>query len=291
MQDIQSDESEQAPSEVRESALEMLRSHGCRVLSDIERMLGWERSIGMPDSQMAKKLGISTNQLRYLLFRKENQKKAKDQRIAKKGAKSIKFTTYVSNELKFKISFPVDWSICDAGIDTEIDESRLENIFTSFQKTFPDSEMTFYDFKRGIEENEKKISQYQNNEISEVGLVTFATTLSNSAHDPTVDVVKLKLARPMTAIELYEMDKPPWEHVPMGSRPNTAIDVDGLNGIKYYFVFNTGETSNITEMPKFFNVYFTERCEGWIISCSCVEESFINYKPIFERIIRSFERI
>lgn len=108
---------------------------------------------------------------------------------------------------------------------------------------------------------------------------------------PSIEVNKLKLTRSMSPIELYQLDKPSSEVVPWGNRPSKGITADGLQGIKYYYVFDTGETRNMSEMPKFFTVYLTDNETGWIISCSCKEAVFRKYKEIFDRIVASFRRI
>jgi hypothetical protein len=105
-----------------------------------------------------------------------------------------------------------------------------------------------------------------------------------------VEVIKLKLTRSMTPLELYQLDKPSPEEVPWNNRPSKGITVDGLQGIKYYYIFGAGETRDMAEMPQYFNVYLTEDEVGWIISCSCMERVFRKYKAIFTRTISSFRR-
>jgi len=108
---------------------------------------------------------------------------------------------------------------------------------------------------------------------------------------PSAEVTKLKLTRPMTPLELYQLDKPSPEAVPWGNRPSKGITVDGLQGVKYYYIFDTGEIRNMNDMTEFFNVYLTEGQTGWIISCSCIARAYPKYKGIFITIIDSFRRV
>jgi len=117
-----------------------------------------------------------------------------------------------------------------------------------------------------------------------------ATPVDSDDEELGVLVTKLKLSKSMTALELYNLDKPLPEDVPWGNRPSKGINVDGLHGVKYYYVLDTGETTNGQELPKYFNVYLAESGEGWIISCTCKVRSYDNYKPFFDRIIGSFRR-
>jgi len=100
----------------------------------------------------------------------------------------------------------------------------------------------------------------------------------------SVEVVKLKLKRPMTAIELYELDKPRPTVTLWGARPSKTITVDRIPAVGYYFIPDTGDI-------KFLNVYLTQGITGWIISCSCKVNAFPKYKGVFNEIIHSFRRI
>ena len=288
MSDINSEESSEflAPPEIRHKSLEMLRSRGHRVLREVEKLLGWEISIGMFDGLMAKKLGITIWQLRYMLFRDKIKKDAKERRIAEKKARNIDYKIYTSSKLKFSIAFPSDWRVTTDMLWAESDGITLEQAYAAFSKMFPDSVKSMEDYKRERDELEA-----QRSKSAQMELGLFQAFLHNSKDNLSVEVAKLELNKPMTALELYELDKPPEEQVPIGNRPSKGINLDGLQGVKYYYVFNTGETNKIWEMPKFFNVYLAENKAGWIISCSCREGAFKNYKPVFERIIRSLQRI
>ena len=380
-----------APLEVRRKALEILRSRGRRALDDVEKMLGWEHPIGI--NGMAQQLGITIGQLRYMLFRKEWQKEAKERRIAKKEAGEIEFIAYTSSKLKFTISFPAHWRVDSDILETESDSATFEQAYAAFQKTFPDSGMSLEDYRRELHKCEaqrevsaKKAYQrllkeerakvvkfvefkkvYECNRLQAyrlffekllgtpvdeemealasrelsakevynflmedpqtfliefeefkynydasfhakrasaendmrlqrmmVGLFQIAPPDNENEDEINIEVTKLRLTNSFTALDLYNLDKQPSETVPWGNRPSKGIVVDGLQGVLYYYLFDTGDP--LSEEPVFFNVYLTEKDEGWIISCSCKYgdsyfKTFIKNKPVFKRIVSSFKRI
>lgn len=365
--------------ETRAKALEMLRSRQCDALREVEKLLGWESSIAMGDSLMAKKLGITKWQLRYMIFRDKFQKEAKKRLIVEKEARNIKYVTYASSKLKFSISFPSGWRVNTDRLETE-PGPNWEEAYETFRQTFPDSATTIEEFKQQAEQSPRQIDaveayekllkelkalvmgfeefkkiyekdkkraykeffeiysdvpsdevieneyasrdlsgkeaykmlikdletlivsfeefkdNYENDqerrreELAQMGVGYFEVSSYDDEDYPSVEVTKLKLTRPMTPLEIYQLDKPNPEAVPWGNRPSTGITVDGLRGIKYYYILDTGETRVMTEMPRFFNVYLTENKLGWIISCSCKEGVFHKYKPIFTHIVSRFRR-
>jgi len=318
-----------ASQDVRSKALELLRSQGWKALRDVEKMLGWESNFGMINYRMATQLGIKEHQLKYLLYRRERQEEGRQRRKAKKAARDLELTTYTSSKLKFVISYPVGWTATTDALHTESEGVDVEKVYEAFKKELPNFEMTLEEFRKEVEEPEyekdlsaeeaykrlldregddvvsfpefkkifeqdllqRKQTEEKMAQLAQMELGLFHACPPDSEDDVNVEVAKLSLSRPMTAMELYELHKPPYQWVPIGNRPSKGIDVDGLYGVKYYYIFNTGETDKMWEMPKFFNVYLVENDEGWIISCSCIEMAFINHKPIFERIIDSFRRI
>ena len=151
----------------------------------------------------------------------------------------------------------------------------------------------FEEFKEQYEEEQERRREQERKkeELSQMEEGYFETSPLDDKDYPSVEVTKLKLTRHMAPLELYQLDKPSPEAVPWGNRPSKGITVDRLQGIKYYYIFDTGETRNMAEMPQFFNVYLTEGKTGWIISCSCIARAFSNYKNIFTTIINSFRRI
>jgi len=121
MNDRSSKESSEilAPPEIRDAALNLLRSQGYRALSDVEKMLRLEGPSAVKDRRMAQKLGISKDQLIYLMFRDEYRKLAKKRREAAKKARTIDHITHKSVALGFTVSYPPDWVICDHRITAE----------------------------------------------------------------------------------------------------------------------------------------------------------------------------
>jgi len=128
-------------------------------------------------------------------------------------------------------------------------------------------------------------------ELSQMEEGYFEASPPDDENYPSVEVTKLNLSRSMSPLELYQLDKPNPEAVPWGNRPSKGISVDSLQGVKYYYILDTGETRNMAEMPQFFNVYLIEEQAGYIITCSCLTKVFPKYKEIFTKIITSFRRI
>lgn len=141
------------------------------------------------------------------------------------------------------------------------------------------------------EQEQRREAERRRDELAQMEVGNFEASPANDEDYLCVEVTKLKLTRVMGPLELYQLDKPIPEVVPWGNRPSKGITVDNLQGVKYYYVFDTGETRNLAEMPRFFNVYLTEIDTGWIISCSCKTGAFPKYKGIFTTIVGSFRRI
>jgi hypothetical protein len=151
----------------------------------------------------------------------------------------------------------------------------------------------FEEFKElyELEQEQQREAERRRDELAQMEVGYFEASPANDEDYPCVEVTKLKLTRVMSPLELYQLDKPIPEVVPWGNRPSKGITVDNLQGVKYYYVFDTGETRNLAEMPRFFNIYLTEIDTGWIISCSCRTGAFPKYKGIFTTIVGSFRRI
>jgi hypothetical protein len=141
---------------VRSKALEMLRSNGYRALNDVEKMLGWEGPIRMPDNRIAQQLGVTKDQLRYMLFRNDLQKRVKERRLDEKEARNIAFTTYTSSKLKFAISFPANWKVTADTLWAEERDISPEQFQTMMQKALLDSGLSLYDTGRKIDDLEAK---------------------------------------------------------------------------------------------------------------------------------------
>lgn len=59
--------------------------------------------------------------------------------------------------------------------------------------------------------------------------------------DAFVEITKLRMDSTLTSLDLYSLDTRLRGAVPWGNRPNKGLVVDGLHGIVYYFVMNTGD--------------------------------------------------
>jgi len=144
---------------------------------------------------------------------------------------------------------------------------------------------------RAKEEHEELVADAERHarlERMETGLFQ-AKALADKDH-VFLEVTKLQLDGPLTALDLYKLDKYPAEMVPSGSRPKNGMIVDGLHGVVYYFVMNVfNEKAEV--WPRFFNVYLSERNEGWKLSCNCPFNTFEKYRPLFRRIICGFRRL
>jgi len=166
----------------------------------------------------------------------------------------------------------------------------------AYKKLMEDPEtflISFEEFEQQYkEEQERKRGQERRKEeLSQMEEGYFEASPPDDENYPSAEVTKLNLSRSMIPLELYQLDKPSPEEVPQGIRPSKGITVDGLQGVKYYYIYDTGETRNMAEMTKFFNVYLIEEQTGWIITCSCLTKVFPKYKEIFTKIISSFRRI
>lgn len=298
---------------VRHRALELLRAYGHQAIKDVEKMLGWESHIRMPGHRMAQLLGITKDKLRYMLNRTELKKKAKERRLAEKEARHVTFTTYTSNNFKFTISFPSDWRVTTDTLWAEGKNISPEQFYEAIQKKLQASGLSIDDTGSRIDHQkakkeitaeeayqkllEKDVYEWRlqrqrqkgesEAELHQMELGIFTVSSSDSENSPNVDITKLRLTKSMTALDLYEMDKPLSEHALTGNRSKWGIDVDGLHGEKYYYIPAICDIW----LPKFLNVYLTDSDEGWIISCSCKADAFNHYKAVFERIINSFRRI
>ena len=168
------------PSEdTRARALKALRSKGYRALSEVERMLGWDKVYGITNYILAKKLGVTENQIKYMLFAKEYREEAKSRRVANNYSKVIEFANYHSTEQDFSISYPKEWVVT---ADEQYQEEYV--LFSNGDNEFP------------------KI---------ELGLFQVCHPNENDEYCAMAEVVKLKFVSPISALELFKLDKPPHE--------------------------------------------------------------------------------
>ena len=153
-------------------------------------------------------------------------------------------------------------------------------------KTFP---ISFKEFEQQYKEEQER--ERKEEELSQMKEGYFEASPPDDKDSPFVEVTKLKLTRPMTPLELYQLVEPYPDAESWGNRFPKGITVDGLQGIKYNYKFNIGKLLYMAELPQSFIVYLTDKQVGWIISCSCLVKAFPKYKGIFTKIISSFHRI
>ena len=144
------------------------------------------------------------------------------------------------------------------------------------------------------EYEERKVYAQQHARLEQLATGLFQAEPLDHKDGAFLEVTRLQLDCPLTAFDLYKLDKYLPEEVPWGSRPKKGMVVDGLSGVVYYHMMRHGDSPQ--DAPVFFNVYLTDGLEGWILSCQCrygeyYFKTFMKYKPIFRHIIRSFKRL
>jgi len=269
---------------------------------------------------------------------------------------------YISKKLGFSITLPEGWEIDEETLSAEIEKGEIdwEEAYERFQKIFPESEISFEEFKTGpkelsveeayemskarlermgvgivsfdefkdiyeYEQEEKRERARKRQEMDDMMIGYFNASLHNEeicerereegkesirkikeeerrrglvglTYDeqyqlycpPTVEVTKYQLKRPMTPLELYQLDKGTRPLAGWGSRPWRGIVVDGLRGEKYYY---SDGGRLLEEHYMHLNVYLVDGSTGWIISCFCSAPFFERWKKTFTRIIESFHRL
>jgi hypothetical protein len=295
----------------RDLALKLLREKGHLALREVEKLLGWEQPFGMLQTVMAARLGIGKSQLKRLIQGQHLKVREKEQRRSKRDARTIALVPQISKRLGFSISLPPGWRVIS---DTEeivrLTQEFSELMQQSRPERTPRHRVIFprrgrargirnvidltdrLQARREWEERKEDAERHARLERMTVGL--FQAAPLDNRDELIVEVIKWRLESPMTAMDLYSLDKHLPEAVPWGNRPSKGLVVDGLQGVLYYFAMNAGNMS-ATQVPAFFNVYLTEQLEGWLISCQCrcgehPMKTFQKYKPIYRRIISSFRR-
>ena len=276
-----------ASAHIREEAIQLLRSQGYRALSQVEKLLDWDSDFGMTNKAMAYQLGLKDHQLKYLIFRKEIREREKKKNIARKEVRTINLVEYQSTSLGFKITAPRDWRICVDGYQSEKEIAKtIDIIYKEYLKTVSKPRLSRNDFRFLADRNFDALKFG----VSAEKVGAFSAVPLSTLGDVGLDVVKIEFDSPIAdSIELYELDKRSQEDVMWGNRPSRKVNVDGMPGIKYYFV-PYGLSANTTHWLKYYNLYLADGNMGWIISCMCEVRFFVKYKPIFEKIVLSFER-
>jgi len=153
-------------------------------------------------------------------------------------------------------------------------------------KTHPDPLLSRNDFRALADRNFDALKFG----VSAEKVGAFNAVPLSTLGDVSLDVVKIEFDSPIAdPIELYELDKRPQEEVMWGNRPSRKVNVDGMSGIKYYFI-PYGLSANSAHWLKYYNLYLVDGNMGWIISCMCEVRFFVKYKPIFDKMVLSFER-
>jgi hypothetical protein len=278
----------QVSDEIRLKVLELLDSDSHEAYKEIENLLGWE-SDGMclPLSFIAKKINVPPSKIYYICNRKRRKKEEKIQRIAKIKSLSIKFINYHSELFHFSISMPYDWSI-----DKETWVDPYEGKDPNKIIAIVNSELPEDKHIQGI----VPINRIKKRELLNLLQLTkfikgmFRSSLNTENISPAIEVVILSFDEPIDPYKIYILSKPPLSICQSGSRPKNGILIDGLQGIKYYITIEGKDEQGKPIGQRIINVYITDKLSGWILSCSCLFQSYLEFKPIFERMIYSFNR-
>jgi hypothetical protein len=302
--------------EARELALKLLQQKGHFALDEVERLLGWDRPVGMLNAVMARHLGVTEGQLKYLIHGKYLREKERAERQAAREAKALTLVPHMSETLGFSISLPPGWAVTTD--TTEIATAAAE-YSELIQRSQPDKvprSRVFLSRRANIrgaqnvvdladrlqakrEHEERKAEAERHARLERMTIGLFQAAPPNDEDEALVEITRLRLDSRLTAKGLYSLDKHLPEAVPWGNRPSKGMLVDGLQGVIYYFVMHTGMPGPLSETytkePAFFNVYLSEDLEGWLISCQCrcgeaYMKTFHRYKPIYRRVIGTFRR-
>ena len=299
------------PPESRSEVMKLLHSKGSVALNEVTRLLGWKGSYGITNHLIAQKLDITEGKLKYLLHRDYLSTKAKERRMAESNAKRIAFVTHISNKLNFSISLPENWRvITDTHEWSRLAQEYLEHFleskpgenpmrFSRYSRLSDDGHIRpLTDFEERLvakeEYRERKANAEQHARLEKMATGLFQAKLPDHNDEAFVEVTRMQLDSPLTALDLYELDKYLPEEVSWGNRPKKGMVVDGLSGVAYYHMMSYDHSPQ--DEPVFFNVYLADDLDGWILSCQCRYgdynfKTFNRYKPIFRRIISSFKRL
>ena len=303
--------------QVRAKAMGLLRKRGRLALEEVQRLFQWERPRSMPNRLLAERLGITERQLSRLIRGDYLREKDRERRNAVRETGDLALVQHVSRNLQFTISLPTSWRVV---VDThEIARLAAEYREVVLRSDPPKKPSRPYGFGQAFavgqaagvadirarllakaEHEARKADAERHARLEQMTIGLFQAGPLADEGEPVLEVTKLHMDRPLTALEIYELDKHLPEIVPWGNRPSKRLTVDGLSGVVYYFTMDTGErplTRAICRaQPAFFNVYLAEGLEGWVLSCQsrCGEaylKAFHKYKPLFRRIVGSFRRL
>lgn len=269
--------------QVRAEALEILRSKkGTRRFKQVEKLLGWDSSVCMPFTEMAKALGLTSGEFRYLIERDYLLSQQKRRRAATKEASKFPLVLQRCRELRFSIELPRAW--------------RTDYIPAPYP---PEKQFIFAEhflarqFMEGMRErweNEDPLFEpliaERRTRLLNMRVGIFRAWPKNRKDHAALTVTRLHLTEPLSALEIYQCDKPYWRGVAWANRAPRGIEIDGVQAICYQY--GSGATAGL-------GIYFAQGTDAWIFSCLCNEgvarETFIQYRPLFQRIACSLRRI
>ncbi|MGD0339932.1 MAG: hypothetical protein ABSB78_14220 [Bacteroidota bacterium] len=274
--------------EIRARIFELLNNGSSTALKEIEVILGWKSNgMCMPFSLIARKIGITPSKIYYILNHKHQNEKDKLRRIAKRKANNIDFVRYHSEILHFSINLPHSWSVIQDSMINPLNGEDPDKIINQINREMPEDIRTntvipiiFF----------TRINIINLVQLASMTNAIFRSSSGNVKDDPAVEIALLYFSKPMTAMDIYELSKPPHHFVPTGSRPKNGIIVDGMEGVKYYYTFIEKDKNRDQVYQKFLNIYLTEKMRGWIISCSSLYDQFLINRPLFDKVIISFIR-
>ena len=258
--------------ETKEKALDLLYEHGYRALREVEQMLGGRE---YTNYELSQALGVTQSKIKYLMYRKERLEKSRLRTQNLKTSKALSLEEYRCDALGFSISLPADWKV--HGTRTLVDElDAIDDIRAAF-------EQAGYNVDRGLI-RDGILSRSSNMGVAPSEVSIFLAEQPGSLARAELEVVKIQLKEPLTALRFYELDKLPAEEVVWGNRPGRTKQIDNLETVKYYYCPSHLE-------PKFSNLYMVDDLTGWVVSAFCENNYFDQYKFIFERIQTSFRRL
>jgi hypothetical protein len=275
---------------IRAKVLELLRIRSVNAHKEIEKLLGWRSSGGalMPYSFIAAQIGISSTKIYTIINKERHQQAAELRQKAGEIARRLEFISYTSSILQFKIIVPKDWKINKDELVKPIDSKELEKLLEKVDRELPDeirasTSIPLIFFRK--EDIINSINLYSMIKGAFIASCNIDNELAN------IELILLSLPSPKSPMDIYLLSKRPAYFVPSGSRPRKGITVDGLTGIKYYHSLVQKDKNMVQQHSKFINIYLTDQLTGWIISCSTPYKRFIEYLPVFNKVINSFQRL
>lgn len=274
----------------RATALELLRNKkGPRRFKQVEKLLGWNESHCMPFTKMARALGLTLGQFRWLIDRDSISAQQERRRAVSKDADKVPLTLRSSQELRFSIMLPRAWRT-----DYVLAPYAPENQFLYWEQFLMWQAMEEAREQWGADDPlSDPITTERRRQLMTMRVGMFRAWPKNRKDAAALTVTRLQLTEPLTALEIYRADKPHWRAVGWAYRAPKTIDIDGAQAICYQY--EPLGAAGIAQLPIFMNIYLAEGTEGWIFACSCREggrrSTFEKYRPLFQRIARSFRRI